>query len=141
MTERELLLEQITINRQLIWLAVLLFVLMFIKEAVVISRIIRRYLGLRAHDNGDPLDDVTYGQFTRAMKDAKLEAEARTASVIAELKQSSDLRFNAIDKQLEIARRKDNVMLIILRDIRAWMIYGQKPKRDLPPLEEEGEFL
>jgi hypothetical protein len=133
MTERELLLEQIALNRQLVWLAIILFILMLGKEALLIGRIIRRHLGFKA--NGDALDDVTYGQFTKHMAVARSQANQRTMWAVSQINAKLSQRMNAVDKQLKLVQRKDRIMLIILRDIRAFMIYGRRPTSDLPPIE------
>ena len=142
MTEHDALLETIFMLKGLAWLAVVLFLVMIINQGMVLGRMIRRFLGIRSDVNGgDPNDDLSVGQFSKAMKTARAQANARTMWGVNELKSKIDQRMNASDKQQQMLRHKFNVALILLRDMRAFTIYHKMPQDEAVPIETEDDDL
>lgn len=132
MTEQQALAETLFMVKGLAWLAIILFVLMAAKEALMVSRLIRRYMGMN-RTNGDPVDDVSLGQFRRRMDTHDEDLDVK----LGVLKDSLIKHFQSIEKSIELASARDSKMLHILRDIRAFIIYGTKPSREKMEIEEE----
>ena len=129
--------QQIALAHQMFWIFLILVMLMIIEKALVIARLVRRFLGFHGLLNGgDPLDDLTFGQFKSRMDTHENHVASALQQYNSAILDAMVLRHNSIDKQLEIARKKDNTMLIILRDLRAFMVYGKKPASEEIPIED-----
>lgn len=139
-----LLADQIAMNRNLLYMTWALIFLISTLLVLQIFRHIRRFTGLKSTNNhSDPLDDVRLGHFMAGMRGLNEEAQKRAAAAVSDIKETmegrfhaANLRLNAIDKQLETSRRKDSKMLLILYDLRAFMIYHKMPSREMIPLDD-----
>lgn len=130
-----LLIEQVNENRQLLWMTWGLIVLTWGILILQGAHLLRRFFGTRAGapDMFDDLDVKTF--YDRLDEHDRVVAETAQAITTAYVN-----RFNAIDKQLELERRRTNTLLIIMRDLRAYTIYHSMPDKELIPIETDADF-
>lgn len=123
----------------LVILAIVLCFAMLIKELFYLARFLRRIFGL-TQQGGDPTDLLTLGQAERQIHKHDQSCEIRVGDVAKALTISLDAHFAAMLQELKEVRKKANTQLVLLRDIRAFMLYGQKPvggQTQIIAIEEE----
>jgi hypothetical protein len=124
-------------NRHLNYAVLALVFVMFLKEVFIIARLIRRALGIGMNAI-DPLDDLTGGQFIKAMIAHELSQATGRADAVTSIGTSLNAHFTALKALFEKQQKNMNLLLLVQRDVRAYLVYGEKVPRRTHE-QEEGE--
>ncbi len=127
------LIKFLAAERQLINLVMALNAVVIITVVINLGMLLKRVFGA-ARNGSEPYDLVT----NKTLKATDEAAAKRTEGAVKSITDAIDVRFESTMKEYEKQHRKMNVLLIIMRDLRAYMIYHRMPAtEELPPIEEE----
>ncbi len=132
------IMKLVTSTRDLVWAVLGLNALVTLSMVLQIWAAWRR-LNKSASNGHEPGDSLTFKGFDSGM--AKLDGQLaqRTKDAVENVNHETDSRFSALLAEQKTQRKKMNNLLIIMRDMRAFMIYGKMPTREIIPIEDEDE--
>ncbi len=121
--------EQTGRYQMLLAVTFVLTLLMLVKEGIYFGRYLKRVMGL-TQKTADPTDLATVGHIQQLVAAHERASMERTRTFETDIANSVNAHFMALKEEISQQKKKANATLIILRDLRTFMIYNRKPTSD-----------